>query len=619
MITPDDLVSAFEQRRKAYAPMHAAMLEIREIYDGEALVRIPGLNRDEKSSVPNLLSQGLDQMAGRIASVTPMISFSSEKPGERKYDRRAETARRTISGWWQRDRMPLKNKIRGRHLVGYGMTPVSIRWNEREHRPTWHVREPLETFAAPSSDLSCSTPTDVIFAYRRSVGWMRSRGYGAQVASVLGKWDATDDDLLTILEFVCPDYSVLVVTGSKLNDDMYESSYSLAMRNRAELLQILPNPSGVMCATTPSRLTLSRAGGQFDAMVGMYYVQSKLMALELAAVEKGVYPDTYLVSRPNEIGRYIEGPFDGRSGQVNVIAGGDIRELNDTPGYMTPQTIDRLERAQRLTAGIPAEFGGESASNIRTGRRGDAVLSAVIDFPVGEAQDVLAYSLIDENKAAISLAKFYDGSAPRTIYVGTGTSARAVSYVADEVFSNDEHIVSYAASGTDLNSLMIGLGQRVGMGIMSKETAAELDPFIDSPELERDRIVSEGLEQALVSGIQQQAASGQLPPLVVAKVIEMVKSDRMELAEAITKVVEAAAKKAQEDAMKAQEAAQQQGQQPAPSADSMMGQVAPQALAGQSPIPGPSEGQNKLSDLLGALRRPGMTVQPQRNVPQGGM
>ena len=156
-------------------------------------------------------------------------------------------------------------------------------------------------------------------------------------------------------------------------------------------------------------------------------------------------------------------------------------------------------------AGIPQEFGGESSTNIRTGRRGDAVLSAVIDYPVAEAQETFTYSLTEEDVTGIKLAKAIDGGNERTIYVGTGNTTRSVTYKASTVFPEEQHVVSYPATGADVNQLIVGLGQRIGLGIMSKETAATLDPFVDSPENEKDRIVAEGLEQALMAGLQQQA------------------------------------------------------------------------------------------------------------------
>jgi hypothetical protein len=272
-----------------------------------------------------------------------------------------------------------------------------------------------------------------------------------------------------------------------------------------------------------------------------------------------------------------------------------------------------MERSQRLTSGIPSEFGGESGSNIRTGRRGDAVLSAVIDFPVAEAQEVFAYALEEENEAAICLAKMYDEGRSRTIYVGTGNAARAVSYVAEEVFTHEEHTVAYPAVGTDLNSLMIGLGQRVGMGIMSKETAQTLDPFISAPELEHDRIITEGLEQALMSGLQQQAASGAIPPLLLSKIMSLVGGDKMELPEALDKVMTDA--KAEADAAAAQ--------QPGGSAsEQALAGSAPQALAspgGMSPIPGANQGQQDLAGLMAKLRQPAMTIRPMRGAAQGAI
>jgi hypothetical protein len=277
---------------------------------------------------------------------------------------------------------------------------------------------------------------------------------------------------------------------------------------------------------------------------------------------------------------------------VNIIAGGDIREIVSSPGYLTNPTIDRLERNQRVTAGIPAEFGGESSGNIRTGRRGDAVLSAVIDYPVAEAQQTFAYSLEEENEIAIELAKKWAGNEKRTIYVGTGNSARPVTYVPNETFMTSEHVVSYPASGSDLNSLIIGIGQRVGLGIMSKQTAATLDPYIDNPELEHDSIIAEGLEQALMAGIQQQAASGAIPPLVVAKVMKLVQDDRLELAEALNKVTE--------EAMKEKEAEQATAESP----EALTADATLSAMAGpQAAIQGPNPSQQNLGALLSTLRR----------------
>jgi len=598
----EDILKLYRQRVQYYGPMHSKMRTIQSIYNNTAQIPMSDMDRSESPSVPNLLAQGVDQMAGRIASVVPSVTFAARKP-TRPEERRAATAERVISGWWQQDRLMAKMKMRARHLIAYGMSPVVIRWEPRSDRPTWHVRHPLETF--PSTDIipGSVTPTDCIFAFRRSVGWLRSMGYSLQIATVTGKFDVTDDASMLLLEYTDETGTRLVLTSYGSTDALSPSNMidNTGGSMRGVVLEDVPARNGLTQAVIPMRITLDGMAGQFDNMIGMYYQQAKLMALEVMAVEKGIFPDTYIVSRPGEVGRFLDGPHDGRTGMVNIIAGGDIREVQSQPGYLTNPTIDRLERSQRLTGGIPPEFGGESGSNIRTGRRGDAVLSAVIDYPVAETQETFATSLAQEDRVAISLAKAYGGNKTRTIYVGTGNTTRAVTYVAKKVFEDDEHVVSYPATGSDLNQLIIGIGQRVGLGLMSKDTAARLDPYIDNPENEKDKIIAEGLEQALVAGIQQQAASGQIPPLVLAKIMRLVETDKMELAEALNKVTE--------DAMREQEAQQspEPGMEEEMSPEEAMSGAAISAMAGPQAMPSVEqapEGAQNFMQLLSTLRRP---------------
>lgn len=615
----DDILQLFKDRRAGFEPLHGKMRAIADVYNGRAVVPLPDMDRDERSSIPNLLQQGVDQMAGRITSVRPQVGFSSAQPGVRKYDRRAKAASDVIGGWWQMDRLMMKQKQRGRRLIAYGMAPTVIRWDYKEHRPIWHMRHPLECLPSPDIQPGQISPTDCIFTFQRTVGWMEANGYGEHLRLLVGRNnEVTRDTRVNILEYMDGDQTVLIATGHFRNDgyDFDPSNAYFDTVLKGVQLEWFPNLIDEIPVTIPTRLTLDKMTGQFDNMLGMYYQQAKLMALEVIAVEKGIFPDTYLVSRPGEMGRFIDGPHDGRTGMINVIQGGDIQTEQPQPGYITNPTMDRLERAQRLTAGIPAEFGGESGSNIRTGRRGDAVLSATIDFPIAEAQEIFSYTFEEENEYAMKMAKRIDGASKRTIYVGMGNNRRPVSYVPNDTFEVTEHVVSYPAAGTDVNSLVLGIGQRVGLGTMSKYTAAVLDPYIDNAEMEHDLIISEGLEQALMAGIQQQAQSGQIPPLVLSKIMKLVSGDKMELADAMHKVTEDAL--AEE---KAKQEADPMGDPAAQTPEGAMAGAAAQAMTGAppSPIPGAGQGMKDLSTMLGDLRRPNMTVSPMRGVEQGAM
>ena len=259
------------------------------------------------------------------------------------------------------------------------------------------------------------------------------------------------------------------------------------------------------------------------------------------------------------------------------------------PGYMTNPAIDRLERAQRLTAGIPQEFGGESTSNIRTGRRGDAVLSATVDFTVQEAQRIMARSLQEENRLAVEIAKKYSGRRARSFYVNSKNVKGQVDYVPNENFDSTENVVSYSQAGADINNLVIGGGQRVGMGTMSKKSFMSIDPLIDDPEFEHDTVIAEQLEAALLSAVQNQAAEGILPPGDLARIMDLVAHDKKELAEAVEQVQ--------------REAQERQAEQvPAMSPEAQPGLALPGMGAESMPVEeeAPADAAG-LAQLLGAL------------------
>ena len=334
--------------------------------------------------------------------------------------------------------------------------------------------------------------------------------------------------------------------------------------------------------------------GQFANATGMYSWQARLQALELIAIEKSIFPETYLISRPNEVATFLDGPFDGRTGKVNVVKGGDIKESTPQPNMQTNQAIDRLERNQRLTGGVPQEFGGESTSNIRTGRRGDSVLSAVIDFPVQEQQEIFEESLAAENKIAIAIVKQYFNK-PRSFYVNVKGSKGQVDYDPEVHFDSDTNFVTFAHAGADLNQLIVGMGQRIGVGLISRRSAMEMDPMVEDAEREHDRIIFESLEQSMLASLQQQATTGSLPLTDLVSIMTGVAQDKVELVEAV---------------QRAQAAAQQRQATPAPagSPETQPG-LGPPDQGAEQPAMGAAELQS-LPALLAQLRgAPAATTQ----------
>lgn len=583
----DRILSVYQERKKNRGVVLNQMQELRNIYNAEVVLPMPEMDKGEKSMVANLVSQGLDQSSLRVSSTMPDVRFHNFEVASRTADKLARKQRDAVMAWWHENRLKLKQRRRARWLLGYAMAPVMVKPDWVKRIPKWQLMEPLNTFPAPSQDWDELTPADCIFSYRRSYSWVLENYPDKALAFANGQGKPARDDVIEFLEYIDCEERCLVAISKE------PASWESHPLRRAIMLERAENETGKCWAVVPGRITLDRPQGQFDGMLGMYQAQARLMALSMIATEKGIFSDTYLVSRPGERAQFIAGPFDGRSGKVNIVAGGDIKEVQTNPGYQTNPMMNILERNMRLTGGIPAEFGGESPTNVRTGRRGDSILSAIVDFPVQEAQELFQFSLQEENKIAIAIDKAYFNK-PKSFYVQwKGSNAKKIDYTPGDLFKTDINFVNFAHAGADINSLIVGIGQRVGIGLMSLRTGQELDPLIENPELEHDRTVQEGIEKALLSQVQTLASQpGGMPLTDLARVMQLVKSDRMELAEALIKV--------QEEAQARQAEQVPEGAPEAMPGIEMPGQGA--EAGSMAPIPEPGEGQANLTQLLNQMR-----------------
>ena len=532
----EEIVELYHQRRLAAGPVHEQMRRVRDLANGDVVVPLNELDKNAKTNVANLLVQGLDQMSMRVSSTMPSPYFPPVKEGSENAKKMARMRKKATLGFWDDNRMQMKLRRRARHLLAYSQSPVFIKPDFGTLMPRWEVRNPLDTFAAPMEEDEV-VPENCIFTSRVTANWLL-KNYGDLVANQLRFGKIESDSRYTLLEYVCDDSLQLIVLGAEDNPGLNASERAGL---EAILLEAIPNRTGMPLAVVPQRITLDKPRGQFDGVLGMYYTRARLQALTEIAIERGIFPEEYLVARPGENPEILQ-MADGKSCILGVVKGGDIQQLQLNPGYKTDTALDRLERQERLEGAIPAEFGGESATNIRTGRRGEAVLSATVDYRVQEAQEIFANSLLHEDKIAIALEKAYWGDTTKTFFLSGRTTQGQETYTPNKVWQTDFHYVAYSAAGSDVNSLIIGLGQRLGVGLMSKESAREADPLISDPDLEHDRIIAEGVEAALLQSIQQQAANPEGPyqPEDLAYLTKLVVEQDVALFDAVTRTDERA-------------------------------------------------------------------------------
>jgi hypothetical protein len=369
----------------------------------------------------------------------------------------------------------------------------------------------------------------------------------------------------------------------------------------------VPNRAGLPLTVYPGRVTLNKLCGMFDQLMPLYHNASKLAALEYIAIKQSVFADRWLVSHPNSPGQaQIITYADGLTNTIGEIRNGQIQDTQTQPSIQAAQMQDRLERTGRLAGGLPAELGGESATNISTARRGEAVLGAAIDMPVQEHQEIFEDSMEAENRRAMAVAKGHWGSKQFSFYIPRTGKITQNDYVPNEVFFNDQNVVKYGMTGTDANSFVIAMGQRLQMETISQETFMEMDPVVEDVQEEMARINIGGARRAMMSSVETGASQGQIDPTFIARFAVALQDGKTNPEDALIKV----------HAEMQKEQAAQQAAAPPPGAPPAPGQMPGMTGAPgvQGGVPMPPQGQGALSQILSNLRKPAAQSGPEQQM-----
>ena len=605
--------SLYHERRSTRGPLMAKWAEVARQYDGDVVVPMPELDESQKPLAVNLLGPGLDQLAMRIASTMPDISCDALRPGFKASENRADTKRKALLSYWDMNRMDMILRRRARYILGYASSPVSISFmglNPLDKRdiPHWRVLNPLSVFPATTLDVNDIEPSDCIHAYTQPLSWLQAM-YPDQTAVLYKGKSSTPDTKFEILEYNDADETVLVALGA-VKDNSVQGWNPRVVENYGtqsvvQLGERIPNRAEMPLTVYPGRITLSKLQGMFDQLLPIYDNASRLAALEYIAIKQSIFPSQWLVSHPNSPGQaQIITHADGLTGTIGEIRNGQIQETQTQPSIQAAQMQDRLERVGRLAGGLPAELGGESATNIRTARRGEAVLGAAIDMPVQEHQEIFEDSMEAENRRAIAVMKGYFGNKATSFYIPRNGQTTQEDYTPNDVFENDQNVVKYGMTGTDANSFVIAMGQRLQMETISQETFMTMDPVVEDVQAEMARINIGSARRAMMSGVETQASQGQIDPTFIARFAVALQDGKTNPEDALISVHE----QMQKDQAAQQAAAPPPGQLPGPA-----GQPGMTGAPGvQGGVPMPPQGQGALAQILGNLRKPAAQSGPEQ-------
>lgn len=510
----ETIVELYRHCRLEQGPDIERMRRMQEVMNGEIVLPLPELSKAETPAVANLAQQGMGQLARRIASVEPTYYFPSLNPGKVQADKRAADRHRIVTGWRHDNKMKRRLGKRARHFLAYAAAPVVIKPDKELRIPRWIVKDPLHTYVGEDvfeDSVPCYTIFESTFTYKGLLDYWGYTEKGQIAIKAVAKpsgWDYNNDYKnygvkFTVLEYVDAEECHIVLMGH--SDNLYSSPDYVS----GVTLMKAPNLAERPLAIVPGSINLDKQLGHFDGIIGMYQTQAALMALTIVAQRRSVWPREWAIAHPGQQIDVVSipEPYSGTPGEVN---GGTIETQQLDPSFRALELMDRLAEAQRQTAALPPEFGGQSGSNIRTGRRGAQVMGASIDFTIAEAQDIFADSMVEETKVAIAIDKGYF-RAKKIYHIATRSYSGAVEYSPAEVWETDKHIVDYPIAGTDLQNLPIEGGQRVAMQTLSRRAFMEMDPVVTDVDAQIQQIHREGVESAFLTSIQTLAAQPEGP------------------------------------------------------------------------------------------------------------
>ena len=583
---------AFQLFRRR-SPVIKKMEEVNQSYNGDVIVPNPDVANepDMPNLTPSLVTDVVDGLAMRAASVHPMTFCAAVDPYKETGRRSVGYAKdrsRVLSATYQESKWKVGRRRAFRHLNAYETMSLFIEPDFRDGMPKLRVRDPLRTYPEEQALENSEPPSYVAFITRYSGDYLRARFPQVQAERGGPITDRETHELWDVFEWVDHDQISFGLLGPRLMDGYHiAQGYDMFAGPWMPLGRPMRNRAGRCLAITPQAVTLHSIGNRLNALLENAKWQNKLMALDILAQEKAIFPDMFVLGDGGMSPRLQGGQwFDGREGKMNVVESArTIGTLSQQPDQRTSQSIDRLERNFRVSAGLSPMMGGETpGAALRTGRALGQMAEIAIDPRIQELHEVDEVWMPHVNEAILEAYKGWWGSKEFHFISGWDGDKGEVKFKPEELIETTKNTVTYAIPGADIMQATQVLGSLHGAEMISTETAQRMHPWIRDPYKEITVINDEKLEKAAIDGMMQQVLSGQMPMSVFAKIREKMRDGDMDVFKATIAVDE----EIREQQMAAEEAALAQ-QQMAPDPMAQLGLAAgPAAAAPAAPVASPT-------------------------------
>lgn len=520
------IVADMQSRR---SPVIAKMREIMIRYEGDYVIPLPEMSNEPALPplTPSLVTDAIDSLGSRAASVLPRVASPAIDPMRDTGVRSTEFAtlrRKILAATYSESKWRLKRRGYYRHLAAYQTCAVMVVPDYRTKMPRLEVRDPLVTFVEERPQQNQDSPRHVAFVTRYSGAWVRERF--PQTASENGgpitpfaadvQWD--------IFEYVDTEQTMYGLLGPQYHQGAHIApQYSAGPH--MQLGESEPNVLGYVPGMFPANVSLGQIGSRLGSMLGMVDMQAKLMALDIIAQERAVFPDVYAIGREGQLPRLTDGRWkDGREGDINMMEGVErIGLLQTSPDIRTQAAVDRLERNFNRSAGVIPQFAGENPGSLRTGRALDAIASYSVDPRIQEMHEISQDWMPTVNEAIFDTYKALWPSRKYTVFSGWPGDDGIIEFTPTKHIETSKNTVTYPVPGADLVQLTQILGSLAGTEAISVDTMRELHPWIPDTAGERRRVTTEQLEVATRQALQMQLTQGTMPLPLAKMIVDRIK------------------------------------------------------------------------------------------------
>lgn len=523
------------------APTVQRMRDVLARYSGDWVLPVPQVPNEPTmpNLAPALIGEAVDSAAYRACSVKPMVRVPPVSKYTTSSARRAEGRRDMVHSVFAVSRWELGRRRFHRHLAAYHTTAAVVINDIRLGMPRLEVEDPLGVLVEDRAVENLQPPSYGVFIRRLSGAWLRANHpivreeNGGPISAM------SDDELWEVGRWYDEDERQFLLIGPCTKEGNHIGRdyagginrwYGYGAERRPPTMALtpaLPNRLGRVPAVVPFNVTLGGVVSRIATMIGNVDLQAKLTALDLIAQEKAIFPDMYVVGRQQGNPLIVGGEWkDGRTGEMNMLRDVEsVATLRTTPDIRTNQSIDRLERNLRISTGLIPQTGGETYGSLRTGRAIAESAGIALDGRIQEQHELEQTYVAELGSIILDSWKEYFPSSRSVFITGWGRD-RVAEISPVEQCENNLVSVRFAIPGADTIQLTQILGSLLGTGTMSRETFAELHPWIEEPTDELNRVEEEQLGDALRASIIQQVQAGQMPAEVLVWIRDAIREGK---------------------------------------------------------------------------------------------